>query len=86
MTERTLTVPQQTLEAWINNHEEQGRFLNEMGIISDEELAAAIQKDEKIKLVVQLDPALAKKVLEEYQAGDEEQAEQDLRDAAGVQA
>lgn len=77
-TERVLTVSQQTVIDWINGHEEQGRFLNEMGVLSNEELAAGVAKDEKIKLQIEADPALAEKIATE---GDEA-AEEDMQELA----
>lgn len=71
---RNLTASQQQVEDWINGHEEQGRFLNELGLVSDEELAAGIAKDEKIKLQIEANPELADKIVNE----DPETAAEDL--------
>lgn len=62
-TTRTLTVNQQRVEEWINDHEDQGRFLNELGLLSDEELAAGIAKDEEIRLQIEMDPAKADEIV-----------------------
>lgn len=53
--ERTLTLNQQKLEEYIDDHEDGGRFLNAMGLISDEELAAGIHKDEEFRVSIELD-------------------------------
>jgi hypothetical protein len=62
-TMRTLTTNQRTVEDWINNHEEQGKFLNQLGLVSDEELAAGIDADEQIRLKIEADPAEADKIV-----------------------
>lgn len=54
-----LTQNQQKLEDWINDSEESGRLLNALGIISDEELAAGIHKEENFRVRVEMDPAYA---------------------------
>lgn len=64
-TTRTLTVNQRTVEEWINNHEEQGRFMNELGLVSDAELAAGIADDEAIRLKIEADSAEADKIVRE---------------------
>lgn len=63
-TTRTLTVNQQKVEQWINDHEDQGRFLNELGLLSDAELAAGIHNDEEIRLMIETDPAKADEIVE----------------------
>lgn len=58
-TTRTLTINQQKLEKWIEDQEDAGEFLNAMGVLSDEELAAGIHQLEDFRVKVELDPAYA---------------------------
>ena len=62
---RTLTLSQEKLEAYIDDSEDAGRFLNAMGVISDEELAAGIHKDEEFRVKIEADPQLAERKAEE---------------------
>lgn len=64
-TTRTLTVDQKRIEDWINNHEDQNEFFNALGVLTDEELAAAKATDEKFRLAIEMDPELAKQRAEE---------------------
>lgn len=65
---RTLTLSQQKLEAYIDEHEDAGRFLNAMGIISDDELAAGIQNDEDFRVEIEVDSSFAEQKAEELEA------------------
>jgi hypothetical protein len=62
---RTFTIDQQKLEDWINESEEAGNFLNAMGVISDEELAADVHKLEDFRVKVEADPNYATRVAAE---------------------
>lgn len=56
---RTLTINQQKLEAYLDNEEDTGGFLVAMGVISNEELAAAVHKDEEFRLKIEVDSSFA---------------------------
>lgn len=49
----------QTLEDFINSEEDTGMLLNQLGIISDDELAAAVHMMEDFRVKVEADPSLA---------------------------
>ena len=65
---RTLTLSQEKLEAYIDESEDAGRFLNAMGVISDEELAAGIHMDEEFRVKIEADPQLAERKAEELES------------------
>jgi len=65
---RTLTLSQEKLEAYIDESEDAGRFLNAMGVISDEELAAGIHMDEEFRVNIEADPQLAERKAEELES------------------
>lgn len=49
----------QKLESFINDQEDMGQFLNAMGLLGDDELAAGIHKLEDFRVKVEADPELA---------------------------
>jgi hypothetical protein len=65
--ERVWTYNQEQLEEYINDDEDSGRLLNALGIITDEELAAGIHKDEEFRVRIEQDPALADRKMEELE-------------------
>lgn len=65
--ERVWTYNQEQLEEYINSDEDSGRMLNMLGIITDEELAAGIHKDEEFRVRIENDPVLADQKVEELE-------------------
>lgn len=57
--ERELTVSQQQLEEFINDHEQLGEMLVSMGLISKKEFKEATDADEEFRLKIEANPALA---------------------------
>lgn len=68
---RVWTYNQQALEDYINDDEDSGRLLNALGIISDEELAAGIHKDEDFRVRIENDASLADQKMAELNANGE---------------
>lgn len=67
-TERILKVDStalKSLEAYINSEEDAGQLLAALGILTSDELAAAIHKMEDFRVKVELDPALAEEKAKE---------------------
>jgi len=60
-TTRILTINQQKLEDWINEQEDTGQFLNAMGVITNEELAAGVHQLEDFRVKVEADTSFADK-------------------------
>lgn len=56
---RTLTLNQQKLEEYINGDEDAGQFLQAMGVITKEELAAGIHQDEEFRVKIEADSSFA---------------------------
>lgn len=77
---RELTVAQQAVEQYISEHEDIGEFLVGMGLIEQDEYDAGIAADEKFKLRIEADEALAEVAADKLDAG---VALEDVEKAAG---
>jgi hypothetical protein len=64
MADRTLTLSQQKLEDAINDHETLGQFLVDAGILDQEEFNDGLTKDERFRLKIEADAALADAIVE----------------------
>ncbi len=82
--QRTLTVSQKTVEDWINSSEESGQFLNALGLISDEELAAGIHKEEELRVKIEADPEMAEAIVRQNEQTGEDGEETVERAANNV--